>query len=242
MPSWTRIAMVAGLAWLMACSGVQVWEPGKAPPAENQSGWEELPEPEPEEELEEAEDDEAHAEGEARDGDDGAQEAAQEPEPSGPATVVIEATVKGEPVPAAARVLDGDAVVASGKSGEALTVAPGHYVLEAAIEDSGVIADRPSKRTSLALRAGATLQQPMAFPWAAIQLRVRVNGKLNRSATVDIIKNGEVVATLKSDQPHVMFTPGRYDAKVRVGGAKIDAPQLLFPEGATRTVPVDVQM
>jgi hypothetical protein len=84
--------------------------------------------------------------------------------------------------------------------------------------------------------------QPVSFPWAAIQLRVRVNGQVNRKAKVDIMRDGEVLATLQSDQPHVKFSPGRYEAKVRVGGAKIDAPELLFPEGATRTVPVDIQM
>ena len=86
------------------------------------------------------------------------------------------------------------------------------------------------------------MRQPVSFPWAAIQLRVRINGKVNASAKVDIIRAGKVVATLQSDKPHVMFSPGRYDAKVHTGGAEIEVPQLLFPEGATRTVPVDVQM
>ncbi|MDD9938494.1 MAG: hypothetical protein OXT09_33100 [Myxococcales bacterium] len=223
--------------WLFGCN-VQVWEPGKAPPAENQSGWEDPPAAESES-APEAEGGEAEAEEPEAPVEAAADDAT---EPTGPGTLVVRATIKGEPVAAAVQVLEGASVVARGESGESLTAPPGRYAIEVAIEDAATLADTPTKRMTVVLRAGETVNQPVSFPWAAIQLRVRINGKVSSSAKVDILRSGKVITTLQSDRPHVMFSPGRYDARVRVGGATIEVPQLLFPEGATRTVPVDVQM
>ncbi|MDD9932300.1 MAG: hypothetical protein OXT09_01775 [Myxococcales bacterium] len=168
---------------------------------------------------------------------------APEPVPAGPARITVRARVKGEPVAAQVALLAASgAEVASGGSGEPLSAPAGEYTLVVAIEDPSVLVDRPTQRGPITLVPGASADHPVEFPWASVQLRVRVNGRVDEGAKVDILRNGEVVATMKSDAAHVLVSPGRYGAKVRTRGAEVEVQQLMFPQGATRAVPVDVPM
>lgn len=151
--------------------------------------------------------------------------------------------MKGESKPADVQVIAEDgSEVASGKTGESLSLQSGEYTLLVSIDDAKVLADRPTRRLPLTVQPGEDLEQQVEFPWASVQLNVRVNGQLEKNATVRVMKQGAEVVKVKSAGEHVTLSPGRYQAVVSTRGATIAVEQVLFPEGATQTVPVDVRM
>ena len=162
------------------------------------------------------------------------------PTPSGPSTIRFDVKVAGEPVGAEISILRGGEVVASGQAGQPITTESGDY--EMAIKVTDGLVDHPVEHGQLTLEAGADVAQTIELAWARIQVQVRINGRATKSATVDVMRDGEVVATLKSGAPHVLISPGRYQAIVKARGAKMEVPELMFPSEATRTVPVSVKM
>jgi hypothetical protein len=165
------------------------------------------------------------------------------PPASGPATVTIEAKVNGKVVSAGVRILGPDgAEVAVGKSGDPIAVQSGEYTLAVDITDEAVLLDKPTQERSLTVNAGDSLQQRVDFPWAKIQLNVRINGNLDSSAEVLLGRKGAHVATLKSGAPAVPISPGRYEAEVHTKGSTTKVEGLMFPEGATQSVPVNLQL
>src|SRR5687768_5062927 len=175
----------------------------------------------------------------------------QEPEPpaaapapkSGPASVRVDATVRGQAVAADVRLIGADgAEAATGRSGEPITVQSGEYTLLVTVSDEAVLLDKPMQRHPLTIEAGESLRESVDFPWAKIQLNVHVNGKPDNGAIVELKRQGAVVGKLKSGGEHTPISPGRYDAEVHTRGAKIPVQGLMFPQGATQSMPVNVQM
>ncbi|MDH5674791.1 MAG: hypothetical protein OEZ06_21865 [Myxococcales bacterium] len=167
-------------------------------------------------------------------------EAEPEPPPTGPATVTVLATVKGESVAADVKLTGADGAETSSKAGQAITVESGVYDLQVTLTDPATLADLPSRKEQVTLAAGDQLEHKVDFPWSKVALNVRVNGKSNTKATVELIRSGQVVAKVKSSSEPIMLSPGRYQAKVRAGASVIEVPEVMLPGGATRTVPVDV--
>jgi hypothetical protein len=132
--------------------------------------------------------------------------------------------------------------VASGGSGDALQVSSGDYDMQVTVRDAAALADKPTQRRKLTLSPGDDLHEHVDFPWAMIQLNVIVNGTPDRAAVVQLTREGTTVAVFKSGAEPVAISPGRYSAQVKTHGASIEVPSLMFPEGATQSVPVRVQM
>jgi hypothetical protein len=160
---------------------------------------------------------------------------------SGPSTITVNVEVDGKPAEATVRLLAGSTEAAGGASGQAMTVDSGDYTMEVQIADDSLV-DKPRQRRALTLLPGGNVTETVDFPWSKIQLKVRVNGALDQGAQVHLMRNGEKVVTLKSNAPHVPISPGRYQAVVKTRGAEIEVQQLMFPQGATQTVPVAVSM
>ena len=172
-----------------------------------------------------------------------AEPAAPEPARRGAATVTADAAVRGESVPAVVRLIDENGEeAAKGKAGETLQVLSGEYTLAVSIEDPKILADHPTLREPLTVPPGASLTPRVDFPWASVQLNVRVNGVPEKKATVRLLRQGAVVATVESGGASVTLSPGRYQAEVITRDATIEVKMLLFPEGATQSLPVDVKM
>ena len=169
-------------------------------------------------------------------------EAVQAPAP-GPATLVVDVIVHGKPVPAGVRLTDADGQdVATGKSAEQIALQSGEYTLQVQITDEAVLLDKPTQTRTVTLQPGEALSQKVEFPWAMIQLNVRINGNLDANAEVHLGRNGEPVAVLKSGAPNVPISPGRYAAEVKTKGTTTKIDGLMFPEGATQSVPVNLQL
>jgi hypothetical protein len=178
---------------------------------------------------------------------DEAAEAPPESEPlvsaTGPGTLVLTASIAGKPVPAVVRVLDPSGEKrAEAKAGEPLTLPAGSYELEVAITDAAVMADKPTQKRELVLQAGQTANVEARFQWAKVTLDVRINGRSQPGAKVQLLRAEEVVAEMKSGAPPTPVTPGRYEADVLLKGAKIRVKGLQFPDSATQIVPVNVRM
>lgn len=172
-----------------------------------------------------------------------AEPVAAPPAPSAPATLTVEAAVKGEVKPATVQLIDSEGEqAAAGKGGESLSVPSGEYTLIVSIEDPKVLADRPTQRTPITIAPGQNPTERVDFPWASVQLKVRVNGEPESKATVRLMRQGAVIATVESGGEHITLSPGRYQAEVVTRDATIEVKMLLFPEGATQSLPVDVKM
>lgn len=162
---------------------------------------------------------------------------------TGRGTLVLVAMVANQEVPASVRVLN-EAGEEQGKikSGEPLNLAAGNYALEVSITDPHVMADTPMQRRELVLQGGQNAHVEARFKWAKVQLDVRVNGHSQPGAKVQLIREDQVVAEMKSGAAPTPITPGRYEADVLLKGAKIRVKGLQFPDSATQTVPVNVRM
>lgn len=170
--------------------------------------------------------------------------AAEEPEETGPASFSTKVTVGGKAAPAHVRVLSSsEQVVVEGEAGASLSLPAGQYYrIEIKISDPKTLFDQPAQTQELTLHPGNNPVVSVDFPLAKVKLNVVVNGKSEANATVKLMRRGEAVGELKSGGDFVPLSPGRYDAEVHVKGSVIEVKDLLFPEGATQTVPVAVQL
>jgi len=161
---------------------------------------------------------------------------------AGPASITIEVTIKGEPVSSDIKLLnEANEVVSEGGSGQTFRVQPGRYSAQIRITDEKTMLDRPTKVLEFDLTPGAEVTENVSFPWTRIRLNVKVKGRLNKNAIVKLIRDEEVVATIKSAaRDYVIISPGHYQAEVKVGSTVTKLDDVMLPEGATRDVPIDV--
>lgn len=181
---------------------------------------------------------------------------AEEPEPieeeaaapvapaSGPAQLTIVTKVGSTVVAAHVKVLAADgSVVVEGESGTAFNVQSGSYKIEASITDAAIMVDTPTTRTDVEVAPGAELSETVAFPYARVKFTVNVNGKPDSKATVTLLRNGAVVATIPAAAPDfVAITPARYSGKVKSRNAEIEVSEIVISEDATRNIPLNVNL
>lgn len=161
----------------------------------------------------------------------------------GRGTLILTASIAGKNVPAHVRVLDESGEPrGEGNSEQPINLQAGNYQLEVSITDPSVMADRPTQKRELVLAGGQNANVEARFKWAKVTLDVRVNGRSQPGAKVQLLREDAVVAEMKSGAPPTAITPGRYEADVLLKGAKIRVKGLQFPDSATQTVPVNVKM
>lgn len=170
-------------------------------------------------------------------------EPAEQPAETGPASVTFQVTVNGQPVEAKIKISDAAGnVVGEGKAKNKIAIQSGRYEATVSITDKNILADKPSQTIDVDLAAGQDARQQVSFPWAKIKIFVQTKGKVDYSAQIDMMRNGAVVATLKSgDKNYTQISPGRYQAEVNTKKSKVSIDNLLVPDGATQDIPVDVQ-
>jgi len=162
---------------------------------------------------------------------------------SGPATLTLDAQVRGKSVPAKLRLLAADgSETASAEAGQPVALQSGEYTLEVEITDEAVLIDKPTQKRQLVINPGDELHEKAEFPWSMVTLNVRVNGRLDRAAKVILMRDGKEVATVKSAAAPAPISPGRYEAVVETRGARIEVKGMLFPEGGSENKPIDVSM
>jgi hypothetical protein len=169
-------------------------------------------------------------------------EAAPAAPASGPATLKVVTKVGHDAVAAHVKVFDASgALLAEGPSGQALSVRSGDLEIEAALSDSKALRGTETVHKSISLVAGADATESVTFERCMVRVAVRIRGKLDPTAVVTLSKDGVTVAKLTSgDQAYVAITPGRYNASVKSKRAEIVSSDITLNEGATQTVPIDV--
>ena len=160
----------------------------------------------------------------------------------GGGSVTVRALVAGQAVPAKVRVLDAEGKAQTeADTGTPIALAAGTHRVEIKISDPASLADTPTQIREVFVEPGKASQVDATFPWARVQLNVLVGGRAQAGVPVKLLRNGEVVAQMKGGAKPAAITPGRYEADVLLKGTTIRVKGLLFPEGATQTVPVRVQ-
>lgn len=162
---------------------------------------------------------------------------------TGSASMNVRVLVAGQVVAARIRVFDETGKVASeADSGTLIALRAGSHKIELQISDPAALADTPKQTREVFLEPGKTTQVEATFPWAKVTLNVVVSGRTQNGVPVKLLRNGAVVAEMKSGAKPAAITPGKYEADVMLkGSTTIRVKGLLFPEGATQTVPVRVQ-
>ncbi len=169
-----------------------------------------------------------------------AEDAAKAAPASGPATLKVITKVGHDAVTARVKV-SGDGVAVEGKSGEPLAVRAGELEIEATIADSKALHGGATAHRSVTVEPGAEKTETVVFERSLARVEVRIHGKLDTSAVVTLSKDGETVVKLKSgDKDHVAIAPGRYSVSVKSQRAEITSSDIILSEGATQTVPINV--
>lgn len=161
---------------------------------------------------------------------------------SGPATLKVVTKVAGKEVAAHIKVFDeSGALVTEGNAGQPLSVRSGELSIEAQLTDPKALRGQETVHRSVSVAAGANASETLIFERCLVRVTVRIRGKLDTTAVVTLSKDGVDIAKLTSgDQEYVAMAPGRYNAKVRSKRAEITSSDITLNEGATQTVPIDV--
>jgi hypothetical protein len=161
---------------------------------------------------------------------------------NGPATLKVVTKVGGEAVASHVKVYDASgALLAEGASGKPLSVRSGELQIEAEISDSKLLHGHEMAHKSVSLAAGADATETVIFERCMLRVTVNIRGKLDPTAQVTLTKDGAVVAKLSSgDQKYVAVAPGRYEVTVHSKRTEIKGSAITLGEGATQTVPIDV--
>jgi hypothetical protein len=169
-----------------------------------------------------------------------AEDARESAPASGPATLKVITKVGHDTITAHVKV-SGDGVAVEGKSGEPLAVRAGELEIEATISDSKALRGGATAHRSVTVEPGTEKTETVVFERSLARVEVRIHGKLDTSAVVTLSKDGEAVVKLKSgDKDHVAIAPGRYSVSVKSQRAEITSSDIILSEGATQTVPINV--
>lgn len=161
---------------------------------------------------------------------------------SGAATLKIVTKVAGKEVAAHVKVFDeGGALIGEGNAGHPIAVRSGELSIEAELTDPKTLRGQGPVQRSVSVAASADVSETLIFERSMVRVAVRIRGKLDTTAVVTLLKDGVEIAKLTSgDQDYVALAPGRYSAKVRSKRAEITSSDITLNEGATQTVPIDV--
>lgn len=165
--------------------------------------------------------------------------------PRGPGQLRVGIRVGNESAAGRVRVLDESGeVAAEGNAGQTFTVPSGTYEVEAQITDQQVLFDRPTRRAdeSVTVAAGQETSFDVQMPLSRIRIHVRRRGREIRNWTIELTRDGlEGTIEMRPSSSHVPITPGRYTAVVVMGQERITVEGVVFPGGATRDLPIDIQ-
>jgi hypothetical protein len=160
---------------------------------------------------------------------------------AGRGSIVVTARVDGQPVAARVKVLEGSSGL-DGATGESISLPAGNQRISVTIAETAALLDKPTQKLSVFVEPGKPTAVDVTFKWARVRLDVLVGGRSQGSVPVKLVRNGEVVAELKSGAKPQAITPGKYEADVILRGRTIHVTGLVFLEGAEQTVPVRAQL
>jgi hypothetical protein len=174
-------------------------------------------------------------------------EATPDPTPTrrGPGRIHVVIRVGGHEASGHVRVLnDGGDVVAEGDSGETFNVDSGTYTVEGHITDRDVMFDTPTMEIDggVTVEPGEEATANVDFNVSRVRIHVRRNNRDLRNWRLELTRQGtDQSIQLQPSNEHIPITPGRYDGTVIMGSDRITVEGIIFPGGATRDLPIDLQ-
>jgi hypothetical protein len=212
--------ITAGLLLFAGCGG----EAETTEPVELSSGGDESPPPELHDDVQDLED--------------------AEPAPTGPGHLRIEARLGTEPFTEAVELRNAEGeVVATVRDGQELDLPAGVYVLHGEIRDEDQLIDKPSRDGEVVeLPAGGEATAEIVFRRSRVRITATRNGRNLPQARITLRRQGESepVAEFPSDGRTLSVTPGRYEATIRHRDHHVDANGLVFQDGATQNIPIEL--
>ena len=175
--------------------------------------------------------------------DQATEEPEPEPEPTGPAHLTVTVKVGTDEVALPVRVLNADGEeVAQGDAGQPFTLPAGDYTVAVAVTDAHVLADTPEQQEEVSLAPAEQRDMTMRFLRARVRLHVRRNGRELRRARVELRRAGsdETVADFRTGNDYVPVTAGRYNLLVHAARQEITVNDVIFTEGSSRDMPIDI--
>jgi hypothetical protein len=167
------------------------------------------------------------------------------PMPTGPAQLRIAVRLGSEPFTERVELRNAeDEVIRSVRDGDEVEVPAGSYHLHGAVRDEDQLIDKP-ERDGEAIEAapGGETTVELIFRRSRVRISVTKGGRNVRDAQVSLRRQGETepVTEFPSDGRTLSITPGRYDARITHRDQHIEANGLIFQDGATQNIPIQLQ-
>lgn len=168
---------------------------------------------------------------------------ANEPVPAntGRGRLVVQSKIDGKIVQAHARMLLQGDYTFDFEAGEEVSAGAGTQRIDVTLSDNSVLLDKPTRRLEVFIEPDKLARAAAVFPWAKVQLNVLLHGSVQPPTTVKLVRNGAVVAEVKSGAPAFMISPGNYEADVLVRGKTVRVKDLVFFENTEQVVAVRAQ-
>jgi hypothetical protein len=164
------------------------------------------------------------------------------PAKAGRGRVIVQSKINGKIVSAHARMLVGRDYAVEFEAGEEVSADAGAQKILVTLLDNSVLVDKPTLQLEVPIEPGKLSKVDAAFPWAKVQLNVLLHGSVQPPTAVKLIRNGEVVAEVKSGAPAFLVSPGNYEADIPVRGKTRRVKDLVFFESTEQIVPVRAQL
>jgi hypothetical protein len=174
-------------------------------------------------------------------------EPSDEPEavdtPTGPGRLTVFNRVGTDNVGGTVSVMDLEGeVVAEGASGETFDLPSGQYTLAGTITDPAILIDTPTDQGDdpVTVRPGATTEGLVRHGRARIRLRVRRGNREISQWRLEITRGEETITMRSNGNEYIPVSPGRYNGVLHFGTNQITVNDLIFPDGASRDLPINV--
>jgi hypothetical protein len=165
------------------------------------------------------------------------------PEPSKPARgrIVVQAKCRGKLVAAHGRMPIERELVVDFEMGQEFSAEAGTRHIEVTLPDNTILVDKPTLQLDVSVEPEKLAKVEAVFPWAKVQLNLVVNGSVQSATPIKLIRQGNVVAEVKSGGPGFLVSPGNYDADVQLRGKRVRVKGFVFFEGTEQAVTVPAQ-
>ncbi|HKU38826.1 MAG TPA: hypothetical protein VJR89_11785 [Polyangiales bacterium] len=157
--------------------------------------------------------------------------------PAGRGYLLVQCKVASKVVPARARLILGENT-RDIELGSEVSVDAGAQRVEVTLADDTALVDKPTRQFDAFVEPHQKARLEAVFPWAKVQLKLLVHGKEQPPTALKLIRDGNVVAEVKSGPPAFMVSPGTYDVEVMLRGKPVRANRLAFFESSDQLIPV----
>jgi hypothetical protein len=156
--------------------------------------------------------------------------------------IVVQARCAGQNVEAHGRMPIERDLVVDFDMGQEFTAEAGTRRIEVTLTQEGVLVDKPTRPIDVAVEADKLAKVNVVFPSAKVQLSLLINGKPQPATPLKLVRDGAVVAEVRSGGPLFQVTPGNYEAEVQVRNKTVRVKGLVFFESTDQVVPVRAQL